>query len=267
MNQRMLRWEGALLLAAMGASLASSAWADAVPVHRYRSAPSRPASHSHSQSSKIMELGLAAQVQTGDGQLNVHAGPGTGFYTYDSVDDGFVFNLVCQHRGSTVTGTYGASALWDQTSRGGWLADAFVHTGSNAQIAPTCEYVGDPPRANPRQVDDAVSWEYARLGSSADEGYCLRFQAQAFGWSYAGFATAQDQFQWLRDNGQISHHGPPPRGALVWYSTGDGDGHVTVSVGAGRVIGTSVRGVVGVADYDYLGSFEGWSAPEFVYGG
>jgi uncharacterized protein YraI len=237
MNQRTLRWGGALIGAGLATLVASPTLAD-----------------------------VSGQVRTGGGPLNVRSGPGTGFSTYQNVDDGFTLTVVCQHVGSSVSGTLGTSSLWDQSSLGGWLSDAYVYTGSGNQVVPTCEYVADPPRANPRSVDDAISWEYQRLGSAADEGYCLRFQAQAFGWSYAGFATAHDQYQWLSDNGRING-GSPPRGALVWYSTRDGLGHVTVSVGAGRVIGTSVGGKVGVAGYNYLGSFQGWSGPYFARGG
>lgn len=209
---------------------------------------------------------LSASVRTGGGMLVVRAGPGTGFQGYSSVDDGSSTEIVCQHAGVQVDGPGGSSILWDQLTSGGWVSDAYVYTGSSSQVASTCPYAPDPLRPNARGVDDAISWEYQRLGSRSDEGWCLRFQAQAFGWTYAGFATAQDQYQWLKSHGQISA-GVPPRGALTWYSTPDGAGHITVSVGAGRVIGTSVHGSVGVASYTYMGGYEGWSPPYFANGG
>ena len=43
----------------------------------------------------------------------------------------------CQRRGQTVNGTYGASSLWDKLD-GGYVADAYVATGSDGQVAPTC---------------------------------------------------------------------------------------------------------------------------------
>lgn len=208
----------------------------------------------------------SAMVRTGGATLTIRAGPGTAFYGYGSVGNDSSAEVVCQHYGPRVDGPRGNSSRWDQLASGGWISDAYVYTGSRRQGAPSCAYATDPPRINPRGVDGAISWEYQRLGSTRGQGWCLRFQAEAFGWGHAGFAAAEDQYQWLDKHGQVSG-GVPPRGALTWYSTPDGTGHVTVSVGAGLVIGTSVHGRVGVAGYDYLRGYEGWSAPYFPNGG
>jgi uncharacterized protein YraI len=223
-----------------------------------------------------VSLALAAQpaladapgtVHTGDGTtLRVRAGPGSGYYGYGSVADGAGIDIVCQRTGTAVSGTQGRSSLWDQMPGAGWVSDAYVYTGSSGPVTSPCVYAADPPRANPRAVDDAISWEYSQLGSTANEGWCLRFQAQAFGWSYGGFYSAHTQYQWLADRGLVSS-GVPPRGALAWYSTPDGLGHITVSVGAGDIVGTSVNGRVGVAGYNYLGGYLGWSTPYFANGG
>jgi hypothetical protein len=211
--------------------------------------------------------GSAGTVRTGDGTaLTVRAAPGAGYYGYAGVGDGAAVDIACQVGGDTVGGTQGQSALWDQLAGGGFVSDAYVYTGSAGQVAPTCSYSAAPPRPNPRGMDDAINWEFQHLGATDYEGWCLAFQGQAFGWSYTGFESAYAEYQWLSANGQVNG-GVPPRGALVWYSGAGGYGHVTVSLGGGNVIGTSVGGHVGVAGYNYLGSFLGWSTPHFPKGG
>jgi hypothetical protein len=209
----------------------------------------------------------AGTVQTGDGSaLTVRAAPGAGYYGYGGVGDGASVSISCQITGTEVSGSQGTTALWDQISNGGFVSDAYVYTGTSGQVAPTCSYAAAPPRSNPRGMDDAISWEFQHLGSSDYEGWCLAFQGQAFGWSYTGFESAYKQYQWLSANGYVSG-GVPPRGALVWYSGAGGYGHVTVSLGGGQIIGTSVGGRVGVAGYNYMGSFLGWSTPYFPNAG
>ncbi len=209
-------------------------------------------------------LAAVGTVATGGSELRLRAGPGTGYDAYGSVPDHSQLLILCQHAGSPVQGTFGQSSLWDQVQGGGWVADADVATGSQGAVAPTCAYVAVPTH-NRRSIDQAISWEYSQLGSATAEGWCLRFQARAFGWTAAGFQTAQDQYQWLRANDEVSSSGTPPRGALVWYTNSDGTGHVVVSIGAGLVIGTSVGGHVGVVPVAYFSGYEGWSAPIFPH--
>ena len=54
-----------------------------------------------------------------------------------SVADGAYITITCQKRGQSVSGTYGTTALWDKVN-GGFVSDAFVATGSDGQVAPTC---------------------------------------------------------------------------------------------------------------------------------
>jgi uncharacterized protein YraI len=207
-------------------------------------------------------LAAVGTVATGGPELRLRAGPGTEYDSYGSVPDDQRLVILCQHAGSPVQGTFGRSSLWDQVQGGGWVADADVATGSEAAVAPVCPYAAVTTQ-NPRSIDQAISWEYQQLGSTADEGWCLRFQTQAFGWTFAGFQTAQDQYQWLQSNDEVSTSGTPPRGALVWYTNDAGTGHVVVSIGAGFVIGTSVAGRVGIVPIAYFSGYEGWSNPIF----
>ena len=45
--------------------------------------------------------------------------------------------ITCQKRGTSVKGTYGTTTLWDKIN-GGYVSDAYVSTGSDGQVAPTC---------------------------------------------------------------------------------------------------------------------------------
>jgi hypothetical protein len=54
-----------------------------------------------------------------------------------SVDDGAQVTIKCQTHGTSVTGTYGTTTLWDFIGTG-YVSDAYVSTGSDGQVAPTC---------------------------------------------------------------------------------------------------------------------------------
>ena len=58
-------------------------------------------------------------------------------------------------------------------SGGGFVSDAYVFTGSDGQVAPSCPYATAPPRANPSGMNGPISYEFARLGSAAYEGLCI----------------------------------------------------------------------------------------------
>lgn len=206
-------------------------------------------------------------VNTAGSPLTVRAAPGTSYTAWTSVADGATITITCQTPGSSVTGTYGTSSIWDMLPNGGFVSDAYVNTGSDGYVEHRCIYADPPPRANPRSINSAISWEFARLGSTAYENLCLAFQAQGFGWSYSGFATAEAAGDWMVNHGYMHTSGIPPRGALVWYHNSAGTGHVVVSLGEGKIIGTSVSGKVGVAGYTYHSSYRGWTVPYFPQAG
>ena len=72
------------------------------------------------------------------GALNVRSGPGTGYAVVGSVNDGATVTIQCQMPGTTVTGTYGTSKIWDKIGSGRYIADAYVRTGSDGYVAPRC---------------------------------------------------------------------------------------------------------------------------------
>jgi uncharacterized protein YraI len=68
-------------------------------------------------------------VGTGGGSLNVRSGPGTGYSIVGSVADGTAVTIYCQATGTTVTGYYGTSSVWDRIGNGQFVSDAYVYTG------------------------------------------------------------------------------------------------------------------------------------------
>ncbi|PZF91666.1 M23 family metallopeptidase [Micromonospora deserti] len=79
-------------------------------------------------------------VNTNGTPLTVRSGPGTGYTAVDTVADGTRVTIYCQTSGTTVTGTYGTSSIWDRIGTGRYIADAYVYTGYDGYIpnVPRC---------------------------------------------------------------------------------------------------------------------------------
>jgi len=82
--------------------------------------------------------GHVGRVNTAGAPLTVRAGASTSTAAVGSVADGATVTISCQKRGESITGTYGTSTLWDKIGTGRFIADAYVSTGSDGQVAPTC---------------------------------------------------------------------------------------------------------------------------------
>ncbi|GAA4573675.1 hypothetical protein GCM10023176_39180 [Micromonospora coerulea] len=79
-------------------------------------------------------------VNTAGADLTVRSGPGTGYTAVGSVADGATVTIYCQTSGTTVTGTYGTSSIWDRIGSGRYVSDAYVQTGYDGYIpnVPRC---------------------------------------------------------------------------------------------------------------------------------
>lgn len=82
--------------------------------------------------------GFSATVNTAGAPLTVRKDASTSSAAVGSVADGEKVKITCQKHGTTVSGTYGTSSLWDFIGDG-YVADAYVFTGSDGQVAPTCQ--------------------------------------------------------------------------------------------------------------------------------
>jgi murein DD-endopeptidase MepM/ murein hydrolase activator NlpD len=82
--------------------------------------------------------GVTGTVNTNGVSLTVRAQPSTSSEAVGSVADGQKVTITCQVKGTSVTGTYGTTTLWDFIGQG-YVSDAYVSTGSDGQVAPTCK--------------------------------------------------------------------------------------------------------------------------------
>ena len=82
--------------------------------------------------------GVTGTVGTDSGSsVTIRSGPGTQYAAVGSVANGATVTISCQARGETITGKYGTTNLWDKIGSG-YISDAYVYTGSDGQVAPSC---------------------------------------------------------------------------------------------------------------------------------
>jgi len=80
---------------------------------------------------------VVGRVKTSGPSLTIRAGTSTSTAAIGSVPNGAQVTITCQKRGQSITGTYGTSTLWNKIGSG-YVSDAYVLTGSDGQVAPTC---------------------------------------------------------------------------------------------------------------------------------
>ncbi|GAA2233855.1 SH3 domain-containing protein [Streptomyces nogalater] len=71
-------------------------------------------------------------------RLNVRSGPGTQYNLVRVLPVGVRLPVYCQTPGTTVSGPYGTTNIWDLIDNGEYVSDAYLHTGSDGYIAPRC---------------------------------------------------------------------------------------------------------------------------------
>ncbi|GGR86790.1 hypothetical protein GCM10010269_27510 [Streptomyces humidus] len=71
-------------------------------------------------------------------RLNVRSGPGTGYSVVKVLAEGVQVPIFCQTPGTSVSGPYGTSNIWDNIGGGQFVSDAYVHTGSDGYVASRC---------------------------------------------------------------------------------------------------------------------------------
>jgi uncharacterized protein YraI len=71
-------------------------------------------------------------------RLNVRSGPGTSYSIVRVLSEGARVPIYCQTPGTTVTGPYGTSNIWDNISNGQYVSDSYVNTGSDGYVASRC---------------------------------------------------------------------------------------------------------------------------------
>jgi uncharacterized protein YraI len=71
-------------------------------------------------------------------RVNVRSGPGTSYPIVRVLPEGARVPIFCQTPGTTVSGPYGTSNIWDNIDNGEYISDTYVKTGSDGYIAPRC---------------------------------------------------------------------------------------------------------------------------------
>lgn len=108
-----------------------------------------PASGSPQTPARIPAVGPSATypVSWTDGQgLWLRSGPGGDSSSIVVMPEGTPVRIVCQTRGELISSAYSTTDLWDKVvyvapngqSMTAWASDAFINTGTNALVAPTC---------------------------------------------------------------------------------------------------------------------------------
>ncbi|RKF24153.1 N-acetylmuramoyl-L-alanine amidase [Micromonospora globbae] len=84
--------------------------------------------------------GIGSGTVATSGNLNVRSGPGTGYAVVDTLAPGATVSVYCQTAGTSVTGPYGTSTVWNRIGTNRWVSDAYVLTGHSGYIpgVPRC---------------------------------------------------------------------------------------------------------------------------------
>ncbi|MFD8033430.1 hypothetical protein [Streptomyces sp. NPDC059717] len=71
-------------------------------------------------------------------RLNVRSGPGTGYSIVRVLPENVKVSIYCQTPGTTVSGYYGTSDIWDNIGNGEFVSDTYVSTGSDGYVTAHC---------------------------------------------------------------------------------------------------------------------------------
>ncbi|MGC4806643.1 peptidase M23 [Micromonospora sp. DT233] len=85
-------------------------------------------------------LGFTQGIVDGNGDTSVsrRSGPGTGYDIVGTIADGATATVSCSSTGTSRTGRWGTSTLWNKLSDGTWIPDAYMYTGSAKALNGTC---------------------------------------------------------------------------------------------------------------------------------
>ncbi|SFA92065.1 SH3 domain-containing protein [Amycolatopsis marina] len=82
---------------------------------------------------------MTGSITTAGDPLNVRRAPTTSSTVVGTVNNGTEVSIDCQTQGTRVSGRLGTTSLWDYVpSLNGYVSDAYVRTGSDGQVAPSC---------------------------------------------------------------------------------------------------------------------------------
>jgi cell wall-associated NlpC family hydrolase len=85
---------------------------------------------------------------TSGSPLTIRSAPTAASKAVGSLKSGTKITIICQTTGQVVTGKYGRSTVWDKVTKG-YISDAYVYTGSDKRVAPTCSKSTPKPKPKP----------------------------------------------------------------------------------------------------------------------
>lgn len=154
-------------------------------------------------------------VSTGGDTLNLRSAP-TGS-VIGSIPDRTVLTITCQTTGPYATGPWGATNVWDKVTYGGktgYVADAFVYTGTNGRVAPDCGTATPPPPSDKRAA--IVNTVRSQLGVTEGPNNCNPYGPcvewcglfATWAWNRSGISTPSmaftgDIYWWGNNNGRL----------------------------------------------------------------
>lgn len=222
---------------------------------------------------------VAGTVHTDSGaSVNVHSGPHTSDTVTGSVADGAAVSISCQTTGTSVTGKYGTSTLWDHIS-GGYISDTYVYTGSDGRVAPDCTTTttacSTSGLGDPNTCAAAVAWAKAHITTTYHSDYynrCDHVVGLEYGFPASGSTTAYAHWQAIPGADKHAGDTSVPSGGLAFFSSSSGAGHVMISTGGGQFISTDIHGN-GTLSYTTIAEIKsswgltylGWAQPWFQY--
>lgn len=90
------------------------------------------------------EVGVEAQItaaavfQTGPQTTVIRKAPSLGAARNGSLAPYTNVSISCQTEGSSVSGPYGTSTIWDKLGYQKWIPDSYVNTGSDGYVVKPC---------------------------------------------------------------------------------------------------------------------------------
>jgi LasA protease len=74
----------------------------------------------------------------GSTSLNRRSGPGTGYRVVGTVADGATVSVACSRNGTSHTGRFGTTSLWNKLTDGTWISDAYLENGVTGPVNGWC---------------------------------------------------------------------------------------------------------------------------------
>lgn len=213
-------------------------------------------------------------VNTAGAPLTVRSGPHTSSSAVGSVADGHTITITCQTHGDTVSGTYGTSNVWDHISSG-YVADAYVYTGSDGLVAPLCGSSSSCTSGfgDPNTCAQAVAWAKSHETTTYHSDYynrCDHIMGLAYGFPASGSTTAYAHWQAVPSSYKHAGDRNVPAGGLAFFS--GGAGHVMISIGGGTFVSNDIHGngtftetTIAQIESSWGKPYLGWTQPWFQY--